>query len=137
MRIENCTFCQIIGRTISSKVVYENEYVIAFLDIFPISKGHLIIAPKSHYQSIEDIPEDDLVEVFKIVKMYAKLLHEKLNIDGYNILQNNFRAAGQVIDHFHVHIIPRSINDDKFRLKIPRSQANEKELNEVLKKLNK
>ena len=137
MRIENCTFCQIIEKTISSKIIYENEYVIGFLDIFPISKGHLIITPKSHYQSIEDIPEDDLVEVFKIVKMCAKLLHEKLNIDGYNILQNNFRAAGQVIDHFHVHIIPRSINDDKFRLKIPRSQANEKELNEVFKKLNK
>ncbi|MFX0032703.1 MAG: HIT family protein [Candidatus Hodarchaeota archaeon] len=137
MRIENCTFCQIIERTISSKIIYENEYVIGFLDIFPISKGHLIIAPKNHYQNIEDIPENDLVEVFKIVKICAKLLHEKLNIDGYNILQNNFRAAGQVIDHFHVHIIPRSINDGKFRLKIPRNQANEKELNEIIKLLNK
>ena len=102
------------------------------MDIFPISKGHLIIAPKNHYQSMEDIPDDDLLKVYKVVKNLAKLIHERLNVDGYNVLQNNFRAAGQVIDHFHVHIIPRCTNDDRFRLKIPRNKPKDKELNEIL-----
>ena len=63
------------------------------------------------------------------------MIHEKLDIDGYNILQNNFTAAGQVVKHFHVHIIPRNIDDDTFRVKIPRNQAIQSELNTVLKKL--
>jgi len=135
MKNEKCIFCQISERKIDSKIIFENEKVIAFLDIFPVSRGHMIIVPKNHFLNLEDIPDDDLAEIFKIVKKMAKLLHEKLNLDGYNILQNNFIAAGQVINHFHVHIIPRGINDNRFKLKIPRIQANEKELNETLELL--
>jgi len=61
------------------------------------------------------------------------MIHKKLKIDGYNILQNNFAAAGQVIKHFHVHIIPRNFDDEKFRIKIPRNQASEEDLNEVFR----
>ncbi|MFW9781309.1 MAG: HIT family protein [Candidatus Heimdallarchaeota archaeon] len=136
MRREDCTFCQIIEGRINSKMIYEDKNVIAFLDIYPISKGHLIVATKNHYKNMEDIPDEDLLKVYKVVKNLAKLIHEKLNVDGYNVLQNNFRAAGQVIDHFHVHIIPRSINDDRFKLKIPRNQPKEKELDEILKLLS-
>lgn len=92
----------------------------------------MIIAPKNHYQNMEDIPDNDLIKVFKVVKILAKKIHEKLNIEGYNILQNNFEAAGQVINHFHVHIIPRTTNDERFKMKIPRHQIEEKELDEVL-----
>ena len=129
---EDCIFCQIIKKKIPSKNVFEDNRFLAFLDIFPISKGHTIIVTKKHYRNLEDIPEQELAGIFKVVKKLAVLIHNKLKIDGYNILQNNFESAGQEINHFHIHIIPRNINDQKFRLKIPRNQATEQELNYVL-----
>ena len=135
MNETNCIFCQIVKKKIPSKVIFENEKNLAFLDIYPIFKGHTIVIPKMHYQNLEEIPEIELSETYKVVKELATLIHKKLKIDGYNILQNNFEAAGQVIEHFHVHIIPRSRNDGRFKLKIPREQATEEELNGILKLL--
>ena len=132
MNVEDCIFCKIVKKEIPSKVLYENENNLAFLDISPINDGHTIVIPKNHYQSIEDAPEDEIVELFKVVKNLASLIHNKLKIDGYNILQNNFEAAGQVIKHLHVHIIPRNKTDEKFKLKIPRNQASEKKLDRIL-----
>ncbi len=136
MKKRDCLFCQIVEKSIPSNIVFENERNLAFLDIFPISKGHTIIVPKSHYQNIEDIPDKELAEIFKIVKKLSILIHKRLKIDGYNILQNNFESAGQVINHFHVHIIPRNKNDHRFKLKIPRNQATEEELSNTLMILN-
>ncbi|KKM77297.1 hypothetical protein LCGC14_1371530 [marine sediment metagenome] len=129
----DCIFCKITNRQIPSKIIFENDLNLAFLDISPISKGHTIVISKNHYSHLENIPDLELVELYKVVKQLASLLHEKLKIDGYNILQNNFTAAGQVIKHFHVHIIPRNLNDEKFRIKIPRYQASEEELNDILR----
>jgi histidine triad (HIT) family protein len=127
----------IVKRKIPSKILFENEKILAFLDIYPIFKGHTIVIPKKHFRNLEDIPENDLIEILKVVKDLAILIHNKLEIDGYNILQNNFEAAGQVIEHFHIHIIPRSKNDGRFKLKIPREQASEEELNKILNLLKK
>ncbi|MFX0000705.1 MAG: HIT family protein [Candidatus Hodarchaeota archaeon] len=131
MKEKNCIFCKITNREIPSKIIFENDLVLAFLDISPISKGHTVVIPKNHYSNLEDISNFELTELYKEVKNLAILIHKNLKIDGYNILQNNFPAAGQVINHFHIHIIPRSYNDEKFRIKIPRTQASEKELNFV------
>ncbi|MFW9881773.1 MAG: HIT family protein [Candidatus Thorarchaeota archaeon] len=135
MKNEDCIFCKITRKEIPSKIVYENSLNLAFLDISPISKGHTIVVPKYHYFTIEDIPDIELTELYKVVKRIATMIHEKLNVDGYNILQNNFIAAGQVVKHFHVHIIPRNFDDDKFRVKIPRTQATEADLSAVLDEL--
>ena len=132
MNVEDCIFCKIVKKEIPSKILYENEKNLAFLDIFPINDGHTIVIPKNHYQNIEDAPEGEIVELFKIVKNLAIMIHNKLKIEGYNILQNNFEAAGQVIKHLHVHIIPRNKTDEKFKLKIPRNQASEKKLDTIL-----
>jgi histidine triad (HIT) family protein len=132
MNDKNCIFCQIVKKKLPSKIIFENEMNLAFLDIFPIFRGHTIVIPKNHYQNLEDIPEKELTEIYKTVKELAIKIRSKLAIDGYNILQNNFEAAGQVIKHFHVHIIPRKKNDKKFKIEIPREQATEEELNEVL-----
>ncbi|MFX0104025.1 MAG: HIT family protein [Candidatus Hodarchaeota archaeon] len=131
MKKKDCLFCKIINREIPSKIIFENDLNLAFLDISPISKGHTIVIPKNHYLNLEDIPDKELTELYKVVKSLAITIHQKLKIDGYNILQNNFEAAGQVIRHFHVHIIPRNLDDEKFRIKIPRAQASLEELNEV------
>jgi histidine triad (HIT) family protein len=133
MKDANCIFCKIIKRDIPSNIVFENDLNLAFLDIAPISKGHTIVIPKNHYSNLEDIPDHELVETLKVVKKIAVTIHHSLQIDGYNILQNNYAAAGQVINHFHVHIIPRSYNDGKFTLKIPRDQASDEELKEILR----
>ncbi|MHA2282940.1 MAG: HIT family protein [Promethearchaeota archaeon] len=135
MNETDCIFCKIINREIPSKIVFENDLNLAFLDISPISKGHTIIIPKNHYFTLEDIPDHELAETIKLVKKISMRIYQILQIDGYNILQNNFTAAGQVINHFHIHIIPRSFDDDKFRVKIPRNQASDEELNEILIKL--
>ena len=137
MNKKDCIFCQIVQKKIPSKIIFENEKNLAFLDIFPISIGHTIVIPKSHYQNIEDIPDEELTELFKIVKKLAIFIHKQLKIDGYNILQNNFESAGQVINHFHAHIIPRNKNDQRIKLRIPRNQATEDELYDTLKLLNK
>lgn len=129
----NCIFCKIIRKEVPSKIVFENHSNMAFLDIFPISLGHTVVVSKKHYQNIEEIPDNELSELFKIVKKVAMIIHKKLKVDGYNILQNNFRVAGQEINHIHVHIIPRMEHDGIFKLKIPSSQANEKQLEDILK----
>jgi len=132
MKDKDCIFCKIIDRKIPSKIIFENNLNLAFLDIFPISRGHTIVIPKNHYTNLEDIPDDKLFELFKSVKQIATIVHRKLKIDGYNILQNNYKAAGQDINHFHVHIIPRNLDDNRFIVKIPRNQATEDELNSIL-----
>ena len=133
MKEKDCIFCKITDREIPSKIIFESDLVLAFLDISPISKGHTIVIPKNHYSHLEDISEYELTELYKEVKRLATKLHEKLKIDGYNILQNNFTAAGQIINHFHVHIIPRNYKDDIIRIEIPRTQASEEELDGVYK----
>ena len=131
MKEKECLFCKITKREIPSRIIFEDDFTLAFLDIAPISKGHTIIIPKNHYSNLEDIPNNELTELFKTVKKLAIRIHRNLEIDGYNVLQNNFKAAGQDILHFHVHIIPRKYDDDKFRIKIPRTQASDGELKKV------
>ena len=133
LSIDDCIFCKIIVKEIPSKILYQNNDAIAFLDIFPISQGHTIVIPKKHYTNLETIPINELYEVMGTVKIVSKLIYKNLRIDGYNILQNNYKAAGQVINHFHIHIIPRSSSDGKFKLIIPREQATEEELDQTLK----
>lgn len=130
---DKCIFCKIIEKSIPSKILFENDKNLAFLDIFPVSKGHTIVIPKNHYKNLEEIPNDALSELFEIVKKVSILIHKKLKVNGYNILQNNFRAAGQVVNHYHVHIIPRRNEDGKFKLYIPKKQAKEEELDQILR----
>ena len=133
LKDEDCIFCQIVDKKIPSQILFENDTNLAFLDIFPISNGHTIVIPKNHYNNLEDIPSGELTDLFKVVKHLSNKIYEKLKIDGYNILQNNFSAAGQIINHFHVHIIPRRREDGKFQLLIPRAQSKEDELKKTLK----
>ncbi len=135
MNDENCIFCKIIKKEIPSKIIFEDDKTLAFLDINPISEGHAIVIPKDHYETLEVLPDNELNCLFQTVKKVAKLIYEKLNPDGYNIIQNNYKAAGQVIDHFHVHIIPRESGDKKIILALPRSSASNEELTSVMEKI--
>ena len=131
MNEKECLFCKIITNEIPAKIIYNDEICIGILDIFPISKGHSLVIPKSHYSTIEDIPDDILAHLMVVVKKLGRKIHNRLSIDGYNILQNNFLAAGQVINHFHIHIIPRQKDDKKFQLLIPKLQIDDSTLEGV------
>lgn len=132
---DDCLFCKIVRGEIPSKKVFEDEFTLGFLDIRPISKGHTIIIPKNHYETLGDIKEEDIAHLFETVKKVAQLLYDKLHIDGYNIVMNNYEAAGQVIFHSHVHVIPRNKRDGLIKLDVPKKEASEEHLNMVLSQL--
>jgi len=127
---KDCLFCKIVKGEIPSKKVYEDENVIAFLDINPASKGHTLVVPKKHCLNIFDIDEEVLKNVITAVKKVATMIKEKLSADGINILQNNGQRAGQIVEHFHFHIIPR-YKDDKIAFIFPREAGKPEELEEV------
>jgi histidine triad (HIT) family protein len=103
---EPCTFCQIIRREAPSSIVYEDETVIAFMSNRPVNPGHTLIVPRRHYENIHQISEEELEHVYKVVKRVASAVNGAIHPEGIRVVQNNGEAAGQVIPHFHVHVIP-------------------------------
>ena len=103
---ESCIFCKIVQKEAPASIVYEDEKVVAFLSIRPINVGHTLIVPKEHYENIHDIPEEEVSYLYKIVKKLAPAVKKAVEAEGIRIVQNNGEAAGQVIFHLHVHIIP-------------------------------
>jgi histidine triad (HIT) family protein len=109
--MEECLFCKIVRNEIQTKKVYEDNHALAFLDINPSSYGHTLVIPKKHYKSLTDMPADEVGRLFEtIVTLSGKIKHI-VNSDGFNMGINDSPAAGQVIHHVHVHIIPRWKND--------------------------
>lgn len=128
---ENCIFCQIIRKEKPADIIYEDDNTIAFLDIRPISEGHTLVIPKKHYRNIHEIPEKEVANLFRIVKKVATAVERGVKPDGISIFQNNGLAAGQVILHIHVHIVPRF----KEKKALHRRNTNTKELDNIAKKI--
>ena len=103
----DCIFCAIADGEIPSFKVYEDDLVLAYLDINPFSKGHTLVIPKAHSTGLLDTGDDVLAAVVARAKKVAAHLKAALPCDGFNILQNNGEAAGQTVRHLHFHIIPR------------------------------
>ena len=100
----DCIFCKIIDGSIPSYKIYEDEKVLAFLDINPDYCGHTLVVPKKHYQDINDIPNDLLIYIFDIARKISNILIDKLHCDGISYTQNN--GSIQEVKHFHLHIKP-------------------------------
>ena len=109
-----CVFCEIVSGRIPSLKVFENDHVLAFLDINPVSDGHTLVIPKAHYACLHECPADVLAETAKVVKMLSAVVPGTMGADDYNVLCNNGSAAGQVVKHVHFHIIPRKAGDGVF-----------------------
>jgi histidine triad (HIT) family protein len=107
----DCIFCKIIDGEIPAVKVLDEEMVLAFMDINPASRGHLLVIPKKHAESIFEISEGDLAAVTAAARRCARAVKEALKAEGLTVLQFNGRASGQVVPHLHVHIIPRWEND--------------------------
>lgn len=112
---EHCVFCGIARREEPASLVYEDGKVLAFLDMRPVNEGHTLVIPRKHYENIYEIPEDEVAYVFRIVKKMAVAIKEATKADGISVIQNNGRAARQVVFHFHVHVIPRYEEQDSPR----------------------
>jgi histidine triad (HIT) family protein len=108
---EPCTFCKIVRKEAPASPVYEDDKVIAFLSIQPINIGHTLVVPKKHYENIYEMPEEEVAHLYKIVKKVAYAVKNAISAEGIRIVQNNGEAAGQIIFHLHVHIIP--MNKDR------------------------
>lgn len=111
MRDDNCIFCKIANGGIPSKVLYEDGEFKVILDLGPATKGHALILPKNHYRNLYELPDDMASKVMLLAKKMASQMTDKLECDGFNLVQNNGEAAGQTVFHFHLHLIPRYDGD--------------------------
>jgi len=107
----NCIFCKINKGEIPCHKLYEDERVLAFLDIGPLSEGHALIIPKSHYATIDEVPADDAAAMGRIAPAMSKAIMQATGAKSWNLLQNNGSDAGQAVGHVHLHIIPRVAGD--------------------------
>ncbi len=108
---ESCIFCKIRDRAAPSYIVYEDEKHIAFLDAFPFSNGHTLVCPKRHGETIWDMEETDIAELFQVASRVSKAVVAAVGADGFRFVQNNGEAANQVVAHVHVHVIPVKMAD--------------------------
>jgi histidine triad (HIT) family protein len=114
MDSSDCIFCRIAAGQIPSHKVYETPEVFAFLDIGPVSDGHTLVIPKKHYERMEDCPPELLSAIAAVLGRVAGAVVKGMNAEGYNVLCNRGRVAGQVVEHVHFHVIPRKQGDGVF-----------------------
>jgi len=111
--MESCIFCKIANKEIPSKVIYEDEKCLVFLDISPATKGHVLIIPKNHYADLFEIEESELFYLMGIAQKISQRLKDRLGFEGLNVVQNNGSIAGQTVFHYHIHLIPRYKDDQQ------------------------
>jgi len=135
--MESCVFCKIVKKEIPAKIVFENEKVLAFLDINPLNKGHTLVIPKKHYENIFEVPIEELKEIIVAVKTVSEKLRRELDCD-VNIFNASGKNAEQSVFHIHFHVIPRFEGDNLdlnewWRNKV--KTLSEEEMKEVYEKL--
>jgi histidine triad (HIT) family protein len=108
---ESCIFCAIVAGQAPAVVVYEDAHTMAFMDINPATRGHVLVIPKKHARDIFDVDEEEALYVMRTVVRVAKAIDKALQPDGVNLIQANRRAAFQSVYHFHIHVIPRWWDD--------------------------
>jgi histidine triad (HIT) family protein len=113
-----CIFCNIRDREAEAEIIFEDEHVLAFLDIQPVNYGHTLVIPKKHYDNFLTVPIDELDKIIHATQFLAGVVKRSLNADGFNVISNNGNSAGQSVYHFHFHIIPRFNNDFNLKPKV-------------------
>lgn len=111
----DCIFCDIINRKSEAEIIYEDENIISFLDIRPVNYGHTLVVPKKHFDNFLSIAKSELNYLINGLQLISRAVEKSIKADGFNIVVNNGKAAGQTVFHFHFHIIPRITNDFSFR----------------------
>lgn len=108
---EDCVFCKIVAGRIPSMKIYEDESLVAFMDINPLNTGHLLVVPKEHFESVFEIDSELYGSLYAALARIAKAVETALGPDGATVMQLNGQAANQVVPHLHVHLVPRTFGD--------------------------
>ena len=132
----NDIFCKIVKGEIPCYKIYEDKDILAILDINPVNKGHTLVIPKKHSETILDTDEETLKKLIIVTQKISKAVHTGLKCDGFNIGINQFKDAGQLVPHLHFHIMPR-FKGDGIRLWPSRKYESEEERKEVQKKITR
>ena len=130
-----CLFCKIVKGELPSSKLYEDGDTLAFLDLFPVNKGHSLVISKEHYENIFDVPANILSKVSSVMKDVADAVKKGVNADGISIAQSNGKDAGQVVPHIHFHVMPR-FKDDGLKL-WPQGKYEEGEMDKFKEDISK
>jgi len=130
----DCIFCKIVAGEVPSYCIYEDELFKVILDAYPSSVGHSLILTKKHYENVYELPEKEAAALMPLAAKISKKLKTSLGCEGLNILQNNGKVAGQVINHYHLHLIPRYIGDG-IVMKWSMEKPPEEDFKKVMEKL--
>ena len=128
----NCIFCKIVNGEIPCYKVYEDDIILAFLDISQATKGHTLIVPKKHYANMLECDEETVMHIYKIANRLGNHLVNVLGAAGMNVLTNVNEVAGQVVKHFHVHLLPRYENDKGVEIEFKNSNPTKLHLEELV-----
>lgn len=131
----NCLFCKIINKEIPAEIIYEDEEVLAILDIQPRTPGHSMVLPKTHAGNILDLRDEKIEGVFLGVKKVVGLLGKSLKPDGFTIGINHGKVSGQTIEHLHIHIMPRWFDDGGGSIHDVVNNSPKESLEEIKKKI--
>jgi histidine triad (HIT) family protein len=135
----NCIFCKIVNGDIPAAKVFENEHVLAFLDISQVTKGHTLVIPKIHKENLYELTPEIAGKLYEVVPAIAKALRTEFKPVGLNSVNNNGELAGQSVFHFHLHLIPRYGKGDGFGAvwKSNQAQYTGEELKEIATSISK
>lgn len=109
--VTDCIFCKIVAKEVPNYTVYEDDTILAFLDIHPHAKGHTVVIPKRHAETVFDMTDDEMKAISLAMKRVMERIKQALNPDGFNTGWNDGKAAGQVVPHVHIHVFPRWVGD--------------------------
>lgn len=109
---KDCVFCKIIKGEIPSKLIYDDDDFMAVLDVAPATKGHVLILPKEHAVTLADLSDEKASKILVLAKKIIKAMMKVHGFTNYNLVQNNGKLAGQTVEHFHLHLIPRYSIDE-------------------------
>ena len=124
----NCIFCKIVNGEIPCYKVYEDEKVLAFLDISQASKGHTLIVPKTHFANMLECDEETVAYMYKIANKLGNQIVNSLGAKGMNILTNINEVAGQTVKHFHIHLLPRYNDEDGVKIDFISSNPSKEDM---------
>jgi histidine triad (HIT) family protein len=118
----HCTFCDLIHGAGEASICYEDSDAVAFMDIQPVNAGHVLVVPRRHYEQIEDVPATLAAHLFAVASRLVPAVKKASDAEGINIIVNSGSAAGQDEPHYHIHVIPRCV-DDGFDVPLPFAQS--------------
>jgi histidine triad (HIT) family protein len=132
----SCIFCRIVAKEVLAHIVYEDEKTLGFLDHLPIQRGHTLVILKAHHESLLDIPVEGLKDLILTTQRVGAGILKAMGAEGFNLVMNNGRSAGQEVPHAHFHILPR-FRGDGLRIGFPRNRYPEEEMRRIQEAIKK